>query len=61
MIYAGSQQFGAAKGSFGNTKRGSPIPWGDIPAREFLGLSDEDRHEVSGIVTDYFLAALAGG
>lgn len=39
-IRAGTHQFGAPKGSFGLTSRGGPIPWGDIPARPFLGMSD---------------------
>lgn len=47
--YAAAQQFGMPKGYAGKTKRGSPIPWGDIPPRPFLGLSDEDR---SGILEE---------
>jgi phage virion morphogenesis protein len=46
LVYAAVQQFGATGGSFGTTKRGSPIPWGDIPARPFLGLSAEDTAEI---------------
>lgn len=34
--YATTQQFGAKKGAFGLSKRGRPIPWGDIPARPML-------------------------
>lgn len=52
MEYAAVQQFGARKGEFGRTSRGSPIPWGDIPARPFLGLSDEDSGDIRGIVGD---------
>lgn len=63
--YAGTHQFGAAKGSFGTRiinipshrrgswKTGVPVyvhahkrevrlPWGDIPARPFLGVRDSD-------------------
>lgn len=51
MIYAATQQFGAAKGAFGpysgidkNGKRCSgSSPWGNIPARPFLGISAEDQ------------------
>lgn len=43
MIYAAVQQFGAKKGAFGATARGGKIPWGDIPARPFLGLSSGDE------------------
>lgn len=52
-IYAGTHQFGAKKGQYGTTSRGAPIPWGDIPARPFLGLSDEDRDVIEGMVGDY--------
>lgn len=47
MIYAAVMQFGAAKGAFGTAANGSPIPWGDIPARPYIGLSDEDRSAVT--------------
>ncbi len=60
-IYSGTHQFGAAKGSFGSTSKGSPIPWGDIPARPFLGLSDEDEREITLIVVDYLAEALGTG
>ncbi|MDE0096443.1 MAG: phage virion morphogenesis protein [Gammaproteobacteria bacterium] len=59
-VYAGTHRFGAKKGSFGTTSRGSPIPWGDIPARPFLGLSCEDRDVVEGMVADYLEDAVDG-
>lgn len=40
-------QFGASKGAFGQTKTGQPIPFGEIPARPFIGLSASDK---AGIV-----------
>lgn len=43
VIQARVQQMGAAKGAFGRTSRGAPIPWGNIPARPFLGFSAVDR------------------
>ena len=49
-IYAGTHQFGARKGQYGTTSRGGPIPWGDIPARPFLGISHEDRAEIRNIL-----------
>ncbi len=52
-IYAGTFQFGAEKGAFGTTGAGSPIPWGDIPARPFVGLSDADRDEITTLVVQY--------
>ena len=57
LVYAGTHQFGAEKGAFGSGG-GSPIPWGDIPARPFLGLSDDDREEVVNILGDFLLDAL---
>lgn len=65
--YAAVQQFGAAKGAFGpysgtdkNGRRFSgSAPWGNIPARPFLGLSPEDEANVLDIITDY--VALAAG
>lgn len=40
LPYATTQNFGAKKGQFGSTKWGAPIPWGDIPARQFM----PDKH-----------------
>jgi len=40
---AAVMHFGAAQGAFGRTSRGGPIPWGNIPARPFLGLSEADE------------------
>lgn len=58
-IRAATHQFGAARGAYGKTARGQPIPWGDIPARPFLGLSAADEDTVLGILDDY-LAQLIG-
>ena len=55
---AGTHQFGASKGAFGTTSRGSPIPWGDIPARPFFGLSSEDEWGVLEILTDHLIDAI---
>lgn len=49
MIYAGTFHYGAKKGQYG--KR---TPWGDIPAREFLGLSEDDRESILDIVQSHF-------
>ena len=70
-IYAGTHQFGAKKGSFGShqfsaiagpfkgTTYKNLIPWGDIPARPFLGLSDKDRDLVLEVLETH-LARAAG-
>lgn len=52
-IYGTTHQFGAEKGEFGATRHGVSIPWGDIPARPFLGLSDEDETEILDLVSTY--------
>ena len=61
-LYAATHQFGAEKGQFGRgnykTKKGSfPIPWGDIPARPFLGLSAQDKEDIEATISDYLLSA----
>ena len=58
LVYAGTHQFGAEKGSFGSTSGGTPIPFGDIPAREFLGLSDADGDEIEDILRDFLMSQL---
>lgn len=49
--YAAVQQFGARKRQFGKA------PWGDIPARPFLGISSKDESTILDIIslslTDY--------
>lgn len=52
MEYAAMQQFGGSKSKF-------PHLWGDIPARPFLGLSEEDTAAVVSIVGGY-LRSLTG-
>ncbi len=52
-IYAGVMQFGAGQGAFGTTGKGGPIPWGNIPARPFLGLSDTDRQNITATVEEW--------
>lgn len=60
MIYAAVHQFGAAKGAFGKTKRGSPIPWGGIPARPFLGLGEKDSDQIVNVLSDWLQQVVAG-
>ncbi len=58
-IYAAVMQFGAAKGAFGDNQTGHPIPWGRIPARPYLGISDIDRANIIATVNEW-LADVAG-
>lgn len=53
VIYAGTHQFGAKKGDYGKTKRNGPIPWGNIPARPFLGYNNEDNENVNELIQRY--------
>lgn len=59
-VYGAVHQFGALKGAFGKTRRGAPIPWGDIPARPWLGVSDDDANEIIAIARDHLQARLQG-
>ena len=67
MIYAAVMQLGAAQGEFGarigKDKNGRDffmtIPWGDIPARPFLGVGPTDRENILETITEY-LATAAG-
>jgi phage gpG-like protein len=58
-IQAAVLQFGAKKGQFGQTKRGGKIPWGDIPARRFLPVSESGALDpaakslILDTITDY--------
>jgi phage virion morphogenesis protein len=60
MIYAAAMQFGAAQGAFGPTSRGGPIPWGSIPARPFLGFSEEDRTNILAAIAEHLGPAFTG-
>jgi len=51
MEYAAMQQFGGTKSEF-------PFLWGDIPARPFLGVSDDDADELLNIITHHLETAL---
>ena len=56
--YARTHQFGAKKGQFGTgsykTRDGSfPIPWGDIPARPFLGVSPGDAEKIKQTLLEF--------
>jgi phage virion morphogenesis protein len=58
VVYAAMQQFGAKQGAFGRNKRGAPIPWGDVPPRPFMGVSDDDQDEILAIITQHIEQAL---
>ena len=58
-VEVGSNRVYAAMMQFGGTKEAYPHLWGNIPARPFLGISDEDRTEVLATIADYLTAAAA--
>lgn len=49
MVYAAVQQFGAKAKAFGRA------PWGDIPPRPFLGVSESDQRDILDLFADYLL------
>lgn len=51
MEYAAMQQFGGSKSEF-------PHLWGDIPARPFLGLSDDDQAMIAETIREHLDSAL---
>lgn len=55
---SGVMQGGAKKGAFGKTKTGRPVPWGDIPARVWLGISAEDERNILDIVDEHLEEAI---
>ena len=58
LVYAGTYQFGAERGAFGSTAKGAPIPWGDIPARPFLGVSGDDEGAILRILSEHLEGGL---
>ena len=60
MEYAATQQFGAIKEQYGRGKtRNFPIPWGNIPARPFLGISNDDEKMIIETVSDYLRSVVS--
>ncbi|BEU96606.1 phage virion morphogenesis protein [Acidovorax sp. DW039] len=60
MVNAGTFQYGAKSGEYGfglyRTRQGSfPLPWGDIPARPFLGASADDTANIVRQVRSYLM------
>jgi phage virion morphogenesis protein len=51
MVYANTFHYGARKGEFGKG-----APWGDIPARPFLGLSRADETNIAELIRAHMLA-----
>jgi phage gpG-like protein len=59
-IQSAVMQFGATQGQFGTTARGGSIPWGNIPARPFIGLSTDDNDMILETLEEW-IGGLATG
>lgn len=53
LEYSAVMLGGARKGAFGRDSRNHPIPWGDIPARVWLGLSEADEAAIIDIADEH--------
>ncbi len=74
LVYAAVMHEGAEQGAFGaaigrtqpSEKRPrsqdyfTPLPWGDIPARPFLGVSDRDEEEILDRTKAFFASVVNG-
>ena len=58
VVYAPTHQFGAEEGEFGSTRSGRPIPFGDIPARPFLGFSTETKEAIVDAINRHLGAGI---
>lgn len=58
VLRVGSPKEYAAMQHFGGKKSDFPQLWGDIPARPFLGLSQDDEREVAEIALDHLRRAV---
>lgn len=50
LKYAAVHQFGARKGQFGQDAKGNPLPFGDIPARKYLGFSNSQKKKYTKMI-----------
>jgi phage virion morphogenesis protein len=60
-VLIGSDRPYAAMMQFGGTKEAFPHLWGDIPARPFLGLSQDDESEIIEIISAHLTDMLTAG
>jgi phage gpG-like protein len=58
LEYSAVMQGGAAKGAFGADKVGHALPWGNIPARVFIGISDSEGRSILDIVDEHLGGAI---
>lgn len=56
-IYGALMHYGAAQGQFGKSpKKNLDLPFGDIPARNWLGIGKNDEEEIYLIIQDHLTA-----
>lgn len=60
-VEIGSPEPYAAMMQFGGTKSAFPHLWGDIPARPFLGISEEDRVGILATVEEWLATCAQDG
>lgn len=53
LEYSAVMQDGAAKGAFGTDRGGRPIPWGAIPSRVWLGISEADEGNILDMTDEH--------
>lgn len=58
LAYSRTMQEGAAKGAFGTDSRGNPLPWGNIPARPWIDLSEDEELVIVEIVDEHLEQSL---
>jgi phage gpG-like protein len=61
LEYSAVMQDGAKKGAFGKGRNGRLVPWGDIPARVWLGISAVDEKNILDIVDEFLEDSLGSG
>ncbi|WP_444452032.1 phage virion morphogenesis protein [Rhodobacter capsulatus] len=60
FVRVGSNRVQAAMMQFGGSKSVYAHLWGDIPARPYLGLSDEDKENILAETNDWLSGAFSG-
>jgi phage virion morphogenesis protein len=54
-VEIGTNAVQGAMMQFGGTKAEFPQLWGDVPARPYLGLSEQDKQAILELIADYLL------